>query len=394
MRLPSLLIVTLLAAWAGFATAQAPDTSRREFGATVSGVVRDSLARKPLTGAVVQLAAVDSLARFSRTAITDSLGLFTLRDVPDGRHVVGLLHPTLDSLGLEPPLREVRVEGRRSVRIDLAIPSPARLRAAICGPRSTSKPQSGSGALVIGVVRHARDRAAARDVTVTAEWTELSFTSRGITRRILRLVTTTGERGRFALCDVPSPGTIALLATRGADSTDRIDVQVPATGFLRRELYLGPARVVSIADTTRGADTLVPPRRRLRMGDGRLSGTVVTPDGRPVAGAQVSIHNGPETRANDVGRWTLVDAPLGTRILEVRAISYYPDRLPVDIVAGATPVRVTLSTLEAVLDTVRIAASRIPSRDGSGFEARRRNAAACWSVLASSSLPGAGVLGR
>ena len=52
---------------------------------------------------------------------------------------------------------------------------------------------------------------------------ELSFTPRGVTRRILRLVTTTGESGRFALCDVPSPGTMALIATRGADSTDRID---------------------------------------------------------------------------------------------------------------------------------------------------------------------------
>ena len=373
MRLPAFLIVALLAACARFATAQALDTTRRGSGATVSGIVRDSLAQKPLAGAVVQLAAVDSLARFSRTAITDSLGRFTLGDVPDGRHMVGLLHPTLDSLGLEPPLRVVRVEGHRSVRVDLAIPSPARLRTAICGPRSTSNPQSGSGAVVIGLVRDARDRAPVSDVAVTAEWLELSFTPRGVTRRIMRLVTTTGESGRFALCDVPSPGTMALIATRGADSTDRIDVQVPVKGFLRRELYLGPARVVVIGDTTRGADTLVPPPRSLRMSDGRLSGTVVAADGRPVSGAQVSIHNGPETRANDLGQWTLGDAPLGTRILEVRAIGYYPDRRPVEVVAGAVPVRVTLSTLKAVLDTVRIAVSRIPNRHGSGFEARRRS---------------------
>ena len=370
MRLPALLIVAPLAVCARFAAAQASDTSRRGSGGTVSGIVRDSLAQKPLTGAVVQLAAVDSLARFSRTAITDSLGRFTLRDVPDGRHVVGVLHPTLDSLGLEPPLREVSVEGHQAVRVDLAIPSPARLRAAICGPPSTSNPES--AAVAIGIVRHALDRAPASDVTVTAEWLELSFTPRGVSRRILRLVTTTGETGRFALCGVPSPGTMALLATRGADSTDRIDVQIPVTGFVRRELYLGPARVLVIGDTTRGADTTAPPPRSLRMGTGRLSGTVVTPAGRPVAGAQVRIHNGPETRANDVGAWTLVDAPLGTRMLEVRAISYYPDRRAVEIVAGAVPVRVTLSTLEAVLDTVRIAASRIPNRDRSGFEARRR----------------------
>jgi hypothetical protein len=371
MRLPGFAIVALLAPCARFAMAQESDTTRRGAGATVSGFVRDSLAQKPLAGAMVQLAAVDSLGRFSLTATTDSLGRFTVGDVPDGRHIVALLHPMLDSLGIEPPLREIVVEGHRSVRVDLAVPSPARLRTAICGPRSTSNLHSDSVGIVVGRVRDARGGAPVRDVAVTAEWLELSFTSRGVTRRILRRVTTTGESGRFAFCDVPSPGSMALIATRGADSTDWIEVRIPENGFLRRELYLGPARVVVIGDTTRNAGKLARPPRTLRLGDGRLSGTVLTADGRPLAGAQVSIHNGRETRANDLGQWTLVEAPVGTRLLEVRAISYYPDRRPVEVVAGAAPVRVTLSTLKAVLDTVRIAASRMP--DGSGFEGRRRN---------------------
>jgi hypothetical protein len=137
MRLPAVVIVVLLASCARFAVAQGSDTTRRGSGATVSGIVRDSLAQKPLAGAMVQLAAVDSLARFSRIAITDSLGRFTLGDVPDGRHIVGVLHPMLDSLGIEPPFREIAVQGHRSVRVDLAIPSPARFRTAICGPQSS-----------------------------------------------------------------------------------------------------------------------------------------------------------------------------------------------------------------------------------------------------------------
>jgi hypothetical protein len=371
MLLPVFAIVALLAPCARFATAQGLDTVRRGSRATVSGIVYDSLAEKPLAGAVVQLAPVDSLARFSRTAVTDSLGRFTLEDVPDGRHLIGLLHPLLDSLGLVLPLRDVVVEGHRSVRVDLAIPSPARLRTAICGPRSTSKPQPRSVGIVVGLVRDARDGAPVRDVAITADWFDFSFTARGVTRRIMRLVTTTSDSGRFALCDVPNPGSMTLIATRGVDSTDRIEVRVPEKGFLHRELYLGPARVVVIGDTAQGADTVGPSRRTMRTGDGRLTGTVLTADGRPLAGALVSIHNGPETRANDLGQWTLVDAPLGTRMLEVRAISHYPDRRAVEVIAGASPVRVTLSTLKAVLDTVRIAASRIP--DGSGFEKRRLN---------------------
>ena len=127
MRVRSLLFVALLAR---LAAAQATDTIHRAIGATVSGIVRDSIAGMPLAGALVQLLAADSLARFNRTAVSDSLGRFTLGDVADGRYTIGFLHPMLDSLGIEPPLREVYIDGHRPVSVDLAIPSPARIRAA------------------------------------------------------------------------------------------------------------------------------------------------------------------------------------------------------------------------------------------------------------------------
>jgi len=99
-----LLVVVLLARPAA---AQAPDTIHRAPGAAVSGVVRDSIARMPLAGAMVQLVAADGLASFIRTAVSDSLGRFTLGDVPDGRFTLGFFHPMLDSLGVEAPLRDV-----------------------------------------------------------------------------------------------------------------------------------------------------------------------------------------------------------------------------------------------------------------------------------------------
>ena len=67
----------------------------------------------------------------ARTAIADSLGRFTIADVPEGRHTIGFLHPVLDSLGLEPPQRELVVTGMQ-VRADLATPSAQRFREAIC----------------------------------------------------------------------------------------------------------------------------------------------------------------------------------------------------------------------------------------------------------------------
>jgi hypothetical protein len=239
MRLHSLLLVSLLAASGGAQSVT-----------TITGVVRDSIARLPLAGAVVQLVSADPLARGARATFSDSVGRFALGGVPDGRYLLGFFHPMLDSLGLEPTLREVRVAGQASVVADLGIPSPTRLGAALCGTPAAPE----SGAVVIGSVRNARDGEGIASVTVAAEWFEPSVSREGITRRLPRLAATTAANGWFAICNVPRSGIIALVANRGADSTDRVEVEVPAHGFLRRELYLGPARRSAVADQpTRGA---------------------------------------------------------------------------------------------------------------------------------------------
>lgn len=365
MRLRPIHLVVLVAR---LAAAQATDTTHRTPGVAVLGVVRDSIAHTTLAGAMVQLVGADGSARFGSTTVADSQGRFTIPDVPAGRYMIGFFHPMLDSLGIEPPPRVVVVDGRRPVRADLAIPSPARLRAAICGPRADS------GGVVIGVVRDARDRAPATGITVTGTWSEVTLTRGSLTHRIQHAAAATGANGWFSLCNVPSVGMMTLLASRGADSTDIVEVEIPTDGFLRRELYLGAARTVVGDDSAHRADSLAPAPRLVRHGDGRLNGTVVTSaGGRPLDGAQVSIPDGPRTRANDRGEWTLADAPPGTRMLEVRAVGYYPDRRIVDVVAGAPPVRVVLSTMRAMLDTVRVRASRLVDRHQSGFEDRRRS---------------------
>jgi hypothetical protein len=85
----------------------------------------------------------------------------------------------------------------------------------------------------------------------------------------------------------------------------------------------------------------------------------------------INIVDGPETRANGNGEWALSGAPIGTRMLEVRAIGYYPERRHVNVLNGIAPIRVALSTLQAVLDTVRVRGTRLSNRDRTGFEDRR-----------------------
>lgn len=355
--------------FAPIAGAQSVNTLRPATSVTVSGVVFDSIAKGPLSAAVVQLVSADNPALLGRTATSDSLGRYTLSDVPDGRYAIGFLHPILDSLGVDLPVREVTVAGK-TVRVDIGIPSGARLRVAICGAQS----RNDSSGVLIGTVRDARDGMPAAGVTVTGEWLEFAVARAGVVRTMPKRVATTGDNGWFAMCTVPTTGIVALMATRGADSTGRVEVQIPNEGFARRELFLGDAESVVIPDTVKRADTTSSLPRRISVGKGWLSGTVVAAvGGKPIANASVRITGGPQARTNERGEWTIANAPGGTRMLETRAIGFYPVSRHVDVVPGAGPVRVALSTMQSVLDTVRITAERLADRHMSGFADRRRS---------------------
>lgn len=338
--------------------------------ASITGLVHDSIARAPLVGAEVQLVSADNPAMLGHTATSDSLGRFTLNNVPKGRYALGFLHPMLDSLGVDVPLREVFVDDNRSVRADLAIPSGARLRAAICGPNTTTDPVG----VVVGYVRDARNSTPVAGVAVSGEWLELTFKTGGFVRRIPRLVANTGDNGWFAMCNVPSGGTMTMVATRNGDSTGIVDVQIPADGFIRRDMYLGPTQTRIVEDETPRTDTAARPPRRIHVGDARINGTVVAAvGGKALAGAVVGITAGPQTRTNERGEWTLTNAPVGTRTLEVRALGYYPVRRVINVVDAGPPVRLALSTMKAVLDTVKISATRSYGRNMIDFEKRRRS---------------------
>ena len=173
MRYHSVCLPVLAALLAQSGLAQSPATPPAAPGVTVHGVVRDTLERMPLAGAWVQLSATDTTAKFVRTVASDSLGKFAFDGVPAGRYALGFFHPLLDSLGAEPMFRDLDVKGRGPVRMDLATPSQTLLKAAMCGPQQL--PDTGTGALLIGMVRGAADRAPVAGATVTAQWLEFTI---------------------------------------------------------------------------------------------------------------------------------------------------------------------------------------------------------------------------
>jgi hypothetical protein len=340
------------------------DVSAIPMQGNIRGVVYDSLAARPLAGAIVQLAPTDGAASSVGAAISDSLGRYAFSDVPHGRYAIGFLHPVLDSLGLEPMLRAVTVEGTETVRADLAVPSAARLRLTICGGGVGAT----AAAVVTGMVRDARTGEPVGSARVAGAWAEITLGRNGVQRRVPRMVTHTRSNGWYAICGVPSQGSVHLMASMREDSTDIVEVDMPMSGLLRRDLYLGAARQESRTVVVDSQEV----RTRIIIGDGVIRGTVAsaTPRRQRLTGAQVAIVNGPDVRSNDRGEFVITNAPLGTRTLEVRAVGYYPLRVAVDIAQGVPPVHAELVTFKSMLDTIKVRANYQRYSDLAGFRER------------------------
>lgn len=177
--------------------------------------------------------------------------------------------------------------------------------------------------------------------------------------------------GWYALCDVPSSGELVLSARLDAASTDLIPFSVDPYTIPRRDLFLGTSRYVEATarDTADGSSALDGP---LRTGDGRLSGTVRTEVGdQPLPAAQALIVDGVPGVADARGEFSLTEVPAGSRLLNVRAVGYFPERVVVDVIDGAPPITVALRSISSVLDSVRIVADRTRSKNLIGFDERR-----------------------
>lgn len=368
MRIRTLLLLLAAAGTAGNTGAQQVPPGAGV--AVVTGVIHDSLAGAPLQGATVQLV-VAGTGELLRTAVSGPRGGFTLGDVPAGRYALGFLHPVLDSIGIEPPVKDVEIRGGAPLRVQLSVPTAERLRRAVCGGAGDT-----AAAMYMGTVRAAAGGAPVAGAVVRAAWLEYDLRDGRLDRRSVQVADTSGANGWFALCDVPRGGTIAVQAGAESDSTDVIEVDVSTRGLVRRDLYLGSSRDVVVAATGhagRPEDGVPAGSDTVQAGDGRLRGTVVTLLGaRPVAGARVRIAGARDVRTGKDGEWSLFGIPTGTRLLQVHAVGFAARQVVVDVVDGAGSVPVALTGIQALLDTVRVTASRFRLA-GTGFDERSRS---------------------
>lgn len=358
-----------LPAQGGVVSRDSAITARIAQRGTVRGVVRDSLNGGPLRRALVQLVAMESQEPFGVAVETDSLGQYRITGVPIGKYAVGFHHPRLDSLGLEPPVHGVDVGTISDVRADLAIPSAKRLRASVCGANGST------GAMLLGFVRRASDGTPVAGALLEAAWMELRIDRQEVGNRLRQRTQVSGENGWFVFCDLPAPGNVALRVVAGDDSLDAVEFEMGGDPVERREILLGASTVRDVRDSIRLGDSTVLRTRRLRVGDATIRGAVVRADnGKPLANAQIGIVNGPSTRTNEKGEWTLTEVPPGTRTLEARAVGYFPMRLTANLQHNGDVPMIALSSTKSVLETVKVRAAYWRYADLKGFRERHRSA--------------------
>jgi hypothetical protein len=339
--------------------------------ARVNGVVYDSMAMRPLAGALVQLVHVAAPGTIStvRSMNTDSLGRFDFPTVPPGTYLLGFQHVAADSLGLRSPLQRLDVRTASAVRAPMAVPSMRSIIRTVCGREGMKD----SLAALLGSVRHAQSDAPLPGAFVSLRWGEVSLGRDGSMQRTTPIVDVfANDDGWYTAC-VPGGVPMTVRATNGTDLSGNVEIGVAAHAVRRRDIYVGAAD----AEVRRDSTTPLGQERIVERGRGELRGVVRALDGGPIEGARVSLLSGTGvTRTNERGEFVLQGLPLGSHTIEARAIGYVPGQEIADIVDFRQDAMqfLLLDVSAYLLDTVRVAAvRRLDAVEREGFERRRRS---------------------
>ena len=313
--------------------------------ASVTGVVVDSVAGKPLAGATVQLVVADATLR-ARTMAADSSGSFRFDSVAPGRYLLGFLDPRLDELALQPPTRVVVVRDAEVIRENFAIPGARTLAAAVCGERPDS-----SGLLMGRMLDAAADAPVSGELTV--RWVELHVGKDGMRLDRRELRAPSDIKGNYALCGVPADVPLVVQATSSQKSSGELELIVPPFELVKRDLRVAVRGEAATA---------------------RLLGRVRRDGGEPIDRAIVSVRGFTKADTTDAaGVFAFDSLPAGTYTLDVSALGFAARHVGVDLApARQATADITLERIVSELLAVTVYGKSKSTLDLSGFTERSR----------------------
>lgn len=310
-------------------------------GVTVTGVAFDSLANRPLRGAIVTVDGSD------RSAVTNGDGTFRIEGVAAGERILTALHPTLDSIGISGLTTRVRVSpGMSEVRV--AIPSFQTLWTRNCGASAVPS----DSAFIFGTVRRVVDEEVAKGARIEVSYFDIrNDPIRGVTQRRGTGEVVATENGAFVLCGLPIDLPIQIYAERDSLSTDMLELAALTNRIRRVDLLIGASEGAT-GGTLRGVITI----RNSSSG---------------AAGARVLTTGASETRSDADGRWVIRDVPLGTRQLTMQMVGASPIPMIVDVRAGENPSLATELDRVTTLTPIEVTAVNERARKILEMEERR-----------------------
>lgn len=336
----SLLLALVLTVIARPLAAQDPpvlDTVRvRPTLDTVVGSVYDSLAGEPLAGALVVALPSGTMA------VTDSLGRFRLYTDTLATQVT-VYHGVLDQLGLG-ALVATRPANRRQA-IALATPAFPTVWRSLC---DSPRPLGGRTVIVTGTARLADGDTRVAGASVIAQWPKPDYAVGGADPRSREV--RTDSLGNFLICGIEDFVPVSFAAVSREYESGVVTVSSDVRSLRRVDLVLG-------STSERGA----------------LRGIVRNRSGTPLADIQLALDGADEPVITGAdGRFAFLNAPLGSRMLWVRAIGYQPVGQLVEVRSGETsPLEIPFDRIVQI-EGVTVTEKVTVRLDRSEFELRKR----------------------
>lgn len=281
--------------------------------ARIVGVVADSVSRAPLQGADVLASGVANAVK------TDSLGRFTIDRLSPGTYQVAVYHPLLESLDIRLVTQPFSVGRDSAGVVNLAVPSiPTLVRRYCAGALSSQAPS-----VMAGRVIDPDNDQPVPNAKVSLSWQEIFISkTTGVVRSLHEVHAETSPSGFFKLCGLPSD-------VSGTLQVDRVGV-------------LSPEIPVSIDGALLDFQRVYVPEKIEVHRDAVVTGHVLSPAGKPIAGARVEIPmSSASTTTRDDGSFRFVGLPSGTQMLVVRSGSYATVAQAIDV-SPREPIDVTI----------------------------------------------------
>lgn len=305
----------------------------------VSGIVHDSLADAPLGGAFI----VAMPTGVSTTA--DSLGRFLIAS--DGRvQQLTVYHSVLDELGLG-ALSATRPAGAAEwKRFRIATPSLPTIWPKLCQTQSPSRLR---GVIIAGTARLSDNSTRLAGAKVIAQWATPATEPRA--GALTSLETLTDSTGSFVICGVADFVEPSLVALASEAQSGVVTLPSDSRPLRRVDLVMAPT----------GAAPTIVRGRVVNEWNAPLPDIRVSIDGR-----EGEIITGPD------GAFRLVDVPLGSRMLSVRALGFPPVMQVVHVVQGDMPLVQVSITRTYTLGRIKLSPTDTVRRERAEFERRKR----------------------